>query len=459
MKKNVLSAADRTRLLGTQSIGRLLIRLSGPAITGMLVQSMYNLVDTIFVGKGVGTLALAALAVCLPIQIFLLAVSKTVGIGAASIISRLLGAGNEEEAGRIAGGSFVLVAFLGLGISLCGLIFLDPVLKLFGASSRILPYARDYLSIIFIGGTFFSVTVCSNNIARSEGNARVAMISMLVGAGTNIILDPIFIFALNMGIRGAAIATVTGQFFAFVWITRYFFTGRSHLKFDWKHLIPKLHQSLKIMQIGSSSFARIAGGSLMAIVVNNTIMHYGHEMHLAVLGVTNRMLIFALMPLFGLVQGLQPVVGYNYGAGYFERVKKALKYALISATVLTGAYWLLFQLAPRFMLGLFSNDENLISSGAGILRILVLMMPVVGFQVIAAGTFQSLGKAGIAFILSISRQILFLIPLALLLPLAISPPLTGVWAAFPSADFLAACVTAIFFIRVMRNMRESALLV
>lgn len=456
MKQKKLSAAERTGLLGTQPIGRLLIRLSGPAITGMLVQSMYNLVDTIFVGKGVGTLALAALAVCFPIQIFLLAVSKTVGIGAASIISRMLGSGREKEAGRIAGGSFVLVAFLGFCISFLGLVFLDPLLKLFGASSSILPYARDYLSVILIGGTFFSVTVCSNNIARSEGNARVAMISMFLGAGINIILDPIFIFALNMGIRGAAIATVTGQCFAFAWITRYFFTGRSHLKFDWKHLIPRFNQSLKIMQIGSSSFARIAGGSLMAIVVNNTIMHYGNEMHLAILGVTNRMLIFALMPLFGLVQGLQPIVGYNYGAGSFKRVKKALKYALISATVLTGAYWLLFELAPRFILGLFSNDENLISSGAGILRILVLMMPVVGFQVIAAGTFQSLGKAGIAFVLSISRQILFLIPLALLLPRVISPSLTGVWAAFPSADFLAVCVTVIFFMREMRKMGASA---
>jgi len=454
MKKVKLSAAERTALLGTQPTGRLLIRLSGPAITGMLVQSLYNLVDTIFVGKGVGTLALAALAVCFPIQILLLAVGKTVGIGAASIVSRMLGAGREKEAGRIAGGSFFLVAFLGLLISLSGLLFLNPLLKLFGASSSILPYARDYLSVILLGGTFFTVTVCSNNIARSEGNAKVAMISMFLGAGINIILDPIFIFALNMGIKGAAIATVVGQLSAFAWIARYFFTGRSHLRFDWKHLIPRWSQSLKVLQIGSSSFARMAGASLMAIVVNNTIMQYGHEIHLAILGVTNRMMIFALMPLFGLVQGLQPVVGYNYGAGFINRVKEALKYALIFATVLTGTYWLLFELAPSFILGLFSNDANLISSGAGILRILVLMMPVVGFQVVAAGTFQSLGKAGIAFILSISRQILFLIPLALLLPLAISPPLTGVWAAFPSADLLAACVTAIFFIREIRKMKS-----
>ncbi len=456
MKMAKINAAERTALLGTQPIGRLLVRLSGPAITGMLVMSMYNLVDTIYVGKGVGTLALAALAVCFPIQLLLLAVGKTVGIGAASIISRRLGAGKEKEAGIIAGGSFVLAAFFGLIISLSGLIFLDPVLKLFGASSSILPYARDYLSIILLGGTFFTVTVCSNNIARSEGNTRVAMVSMFVGAGLNIILDPIFIFALNMGIRGAAIATVIGQLSAFFWITAYFFRGRSHLKFDWKHLVPGWSQSLKVVRIGSPSFARIVSGSIMAIAVNNSIMHYGHEIHLAVIGVTNRMLMFALMPLFGLIQGLQPVVGYNYGAGSYGRVKKALRYAVVSATVLSALYWLLFELAPRFMLSLFSNDEELISSGAGILRVLVLMMPVVGFQVIGAGTFQVLGKAGISFILSISRQIFFLIPLMLLLPHLISPPLTGVWAAFPLADLLAACVTAVFFFREIRTMKLPA---
>ena len=453
MKRVKLSAAERTALLGTQSVGRLLLRLSGPAITGMLVQSMYNLVDTIFVGKGVGTLALAALAVCFPIQMLLLGVGKTVGIGAASIISRRLGAGREEEAGRIAGGSFVLAALLGFLISISGLIFIEPLLRLFGADSSVIPFSRDYLSMVLLGGTFFSVTVCSNDIARSEGNAKVAMISMFIGAGINIVLDPIFIFALGMGIRGAGLATVIGQFSAFLWITRYFFSGRSHLKFTRTHLIPRFRQSLRVLLIGAPSFARIAGGSIMAVVVNNAVMHYGQAMHLAILGVTNRLMIFALMPVFGLVQGLQPVVGFNYGAGKYERVRKALKYSVILATTLTGIYFLLFELAPRFMLGMFSNDQNLISAGAGIVRILVLMLPLVGLQVIGAGTFQALGKAGIAFTLSISRQILFLIPFVLLLPHIVSPPLTGVWAAFPLADLLATCVTAIFFIREIRNMK------
>lgn len=457
MKKPKLTAVERTELLGTQSLGKLLFRLSGPAITGMLVQSMYNLVDTIFVGKGVGTLALAALAVCFPIQMLLLGVGKTVGIGAASIISRRLGAGKDEEAGRIAGGSFVLAALLGLAISLAGLAFLEGALRLFGADDTVMPYGRDYLSIILLGGTFFSVTVCSNDIARSEGNAKVAMISMFMGAGINMALDPIFIFGLNMGIRGAALATVIGQVSAFVWITSYFFFGgRSYLKFNCRHLVPSFRQSWGIVRIGSPAFARIVGGSLMALTVNNAIMHYGLPMHLAVLGVANRLMTFALMPIFGLVQGLQPIVGYNYGARAYHRVRKALKYAVISASVLTGSYFLLFQLAPGFLLGLFSNDRELISQGSGILRIIVLMMPLVGFQVIGAGTFQALGKAAIALILSTSRQILFLIPLALLLPLVVSPSLRGVWLAFPCADLLAATLTGYFFLREVRNMKEYA---
>ena len=280
------------------------------------------------------------------------------------------------------------------------------------------------------------------------------MISMFIGAGVNIALDPIFIFGFGMGIRGAAIATVIGKICAFTWIMRYFITGKSHLKFNSKHLLPGLRQSLSILRTGSPSFARVAAGSVLAIAVNNTIMHYGHEVHLAILGVTNRMMIFALMPLFGLVQGLQPIVGYNYGAKLYGRVMKSLKYAIVSATILCTAYWLLFELAPGFMLSLFSNDTELITSGAGIFRILVILMPLIGFQVMGAGVFQALGKAGTALLLSVSRQILFLVPLTLLLPLLVRPPLNGVWFAFPAADLLAATVTGLFFYREIRKMKS-----
>ena len=447
--------SDRTAQLGTRPIGRLLVSLSGPAILGMMVNSLYNLVDTIFVGKGVGTHALAALAICFPVQILFLAVAQTVGVGSASIISRRLGAGREEEAERVAGGSFLMVTVLSVILSGLGLIFLNPVLRAFGASDILLAPSREYLSVILMGGFFFAMTVCSNSIARAEGNTRVAMTSMIIGAGVNIALDPIFIFALGMGIRGAAVATVIGRFCAFIWITRYFLTGRSHLRIRRKHIVPKFSSILEILRIGSPSFARVAAGSLMAIVLNNTVMHYGTEVHLAVIGVINRMLIFALMPLFGLVQGLQPAVGYNFGAGLHHRVTKAVKYSIGAATVLTTSFFIVFEFFPQFVLGVFSNDPLLILEGAPILRVIVAVMPLIGFQTIGAGVFQALGKAGTALVLSISRQILFLIPLTLLLPLAVRPALEGVWMAFPAADILASTVTGIFFYREIRRMRRT----
>ncbi len=449
------TGSHHAEALGTLPVGKLLVKLSGPAILGMMVNSLYNLVDTIFVGKGVGTHALAALAVCFPVQILFLAVAQTVGVGSASIISRRLGAGKLDEAERVAGGTFLLVTVMSLLLSALGLIFLNSVLRSFGASDVLMQPSRDYLSIILMGGFFFAMTVCSNSIARAEGNAKVAMISMLIGAGTNVALDPIFIFVFGMGIRGAAIATVIGRSCAFIWIIRYFATGRSHLKIHRRHLIPKLSSILEIFRIGSPSFARVSAASLLAIVINNTVMHYGTDVHLAVLGVTNRMMIFALMPLFGLVQGLQPAVGYNYGARLFGRVRKAVRLSIRAAIALTTFFFLIFELFPGFVLGLFSNDPILITEGRSVLRIMVAAMPLIGFQTIGAGVFQALGRAGTALLLSISRQILFLIPLAILLPRIIMPSLTGVWIAFPAADILATAVTAVFFYREFRRLKLS----
>ncbi|MBC8428862.1 MAG: MATE family efflux transporter [FCB group bacterium] len=447
-------------LLGTMPVGKLLVKLSAPAIIGMVVNSLYNLVDTIYVGnigQGEGTLSLAALAVCFPIQMFLLAVAQTVGIGSASIISRRLGEGRKEEAYRVASSSFVLIASLGLLLSITGLVFLTPILKLFGANDTILPFGRSYLSVILMGGVFWTITISSNNLARSEGNTKVAMTCMIIGACINIILDPVFIFVLDMGIKGAAIATVIAQFFAFLWITGYFRSGKSSLHISMKYLMPKLKRSLEIVRIGSPSFARVVAGSFLAIAVNNAVMYYGNgnEIYLAILGVTNRILIFALMPLFGLVQGLQPAVGYNYGALNFKRVRKAILYALGAATVITTFFYILFEVFPHYILDIFSNDMELITAGIPIMRMIVAVMPLIGFQIVGASVFQALGKAGIALVLSISRQLLFLVPLIFILPRFFSQQLDGVWWAFPGADILASTVTAIFFLREFAKMKNT----
>ncbi len=443
-----------TALLGTQSMGRLLIRMSAPAIAGMLVNSLYNVVDTIFVGQGVGTLALAALAICFPVQLFRLAVAQTIGIGSASVVSRALGAGDNDKAERVASSAFTMITIVSLSLTVVVLLFITPILRLFGASEAVLPYARDYLSVIFLGSVFFGIAVSTNNLVRSEGNARTAMFSMMLGAGVNIILDPIFIFALKMGIQGAAVATVIGQFCAFAFLMRHYFLRRNTVRIRRKYLIPTLSVSLEVLRVGSASFARIVAASLLAIVMNRSILRYGQDLHIAILGVINRLVIFSIMPIFGLVQGLQPIIGYNYGAKLYGRVREALKYATLSATALVLVMFLVLQIFPRQILSIFSGDPQLIEAGVPILRIIVAMTPLIGFQIVGSSMFQALGKAGEAFVLSVSRQILFFVPLILILPRLFSSPLNGIWVAAPGADLLSALLTGWFFTRQLRRMRD-----
>lgn len=447
-----LSAEERTHLLGTQEVPRLLARLSGPAIAGMLMNSMYNLVDTIFVGQGPGTLALAALAVCFPIQLFMLAVAQTVGIGSASIISRSLGAGDKDYAERVAGSSFATAAVMAVVLAAVGISLLDPLLRLFGASDQVLPYGRRYLSVILPGGVLFAVAVSSHNLVRSEGNTKIAMFSMMIGAGTNIALDPVMIFGLDMGIRGAAVATVIGQACSFLYLMRHFARGRSTLCIRACNLRPRLEIATKALRIGSASFARVSAGSLMAIAVNNTIMDYGEDVHLAVLGVAQRLLIFLLMPMFGLVQGLQPVVGYNYGARLYARVRRAMKLSLGAGVCYMLLWLVVLEVFPHRALSLFSSDRELLRVGAPILRILVITFPLIPFQVVGASFFQALGKALPALVLSASRRALFIVPLALLLPSFMG--LRGVWFSFPIADVLATVLTLSWFGHEARLMRR-----
>lgn len=429
----------RKQEMAEQSIGRLLLRYSAPAMVAMMVNSLYNLVDAIFVGQGVGHLALAALAVSFPIQMFILAIAQVVGIGSASIISRSLGAGDQRRAERVAGNSFICVVVLSILLAAVGLGFLRPILRLFGATPAIMPFAVDYLSVILAGNFFFAYAVSSNNLVRSEGNVKVAMYSMFLGAGTNIILDPIFIFGLNMGIRGAAIATVLANFLVFLFLSVYFLRGKSLLKIRRGDLRPDFGIIPEMAGIGASSFTRVAAGSLVAIVLNNSIGFYGDEMHLAILGVCNRLLIFFLMPVFGLVQGFQPILGFNYGAHNLDRVRQSIRLASLYATSLTTFAFLLMMLFPTPLLSMFNRDPRLLEEGAVIIRIVVICLWTVGFQVVGATMFQALGRVMPALVLSMSRQILFFIPLVLLLPLVLGLP--GIWIAIPVSDALAALVT------------------
>jgi len=441
---------DRKYELGHERVGRLLVRYSAPAMFAMFVNSMYNVVDTIFVGRGAGTLALAGLAVSFPIQMFILASAQVVGIGSASLISRSLGAGLQRKAERTAGTSFATVGLMSAVITGLGISFLRPLLKLFGATPAVLPYGVEYLSVIFLGSFFWAFAISSNNVVRSEGNAKIAMVSMLIGAITNIILDPIFIFGLDMGIRGAAVATVIAHTCVFVFLCGYFMSGKSMLRIRRADLIPDLSLLPEVFAVGASSFARVAAGSVLAIVLNNSIGHYGSDVHLAVLGVLNRVMMFMLMPLFGLVQGTQPIVGFNYGAKNVHRVKEAVGKASLAATVIASVGFAFVMTFPRPIFALFSKDPVLISEGVRIIRVAILMVPCVGFQIIGSSMFQALGKALPALFLSMSRQVLFLIPLILLIPLRFG--LMGIWMSFPMADFMSLLVTGTCVLATLKWM-------
>ncbi len=441
---------DRKYELGHERIGVLLAKYSAPAMVGMLVNSTYNLVDAFFVGHGAGTLALAGLAVAFPIQMLVLGLAQVVGIGSASIISRSLGAGDQRKAERMAGTSFATAVVLGFLLSSLGLAFLEPILAVFGASENVMPYASQYMGIILLGSAFFSFAVSTSNVVRAEGNARLAMTSMMVGAGTNLVLAPIFIFYFHWGVRGAATATVIANIAVFSNLTRYFLRGKSMLRIRRADLIPDFSLYPEMFGIGVSSFTRVAAGSVLAIVLNNSISHYGSDIHLAALGVINRVMLFFLMPMFGLIMGLQPIAGFNYGARNIPRVKEAIWAAAKFATLMSAFAFLMMMLFPRQMLMIFDKNPELISEGAFITRIVILVLPFVGFQIVGASVFQALGRAWPALFLSLTRQLVFLVPFLLLFPPIMG--LTGLWVSFPVADSLSTIVTALWMMREMRRL-------
>ncbi|MCK4309756.1 MAG: MATE family efflux transporter [Candidatus Atribacteria bacterium] len=444
-----------TARLGEERISKLLVNLSVPATIGMMVNALYNLVDTIFVGRGVGALAIGGLTIAFPIQMFIMAFAQMIGIGAASAISRSLGAKDIEKADYVAGNSFLCIIVLSSIIAAIGLIFTEPMLRFFGSTETILPYAKDYITIILWGSVFFSFAMSSNNLIRAEGNAKVAMATMLIGAILNIILDPIFIFVFNMGVKGAALATVISKFISFLYVLTYLYSGKSSLKVKLHHLKPKMRIIIEILTVGFSSFARHVTGSVVAIVVNNSLRIFGGDMALIIVGIVHRVTMFVFMPLFGVVQGMQPIVGFNYGAKKFVRVKETLKLSLIITTAIATFGWLIIELFPFSIISVFTRDAEIIEKGSTIMRIVISVIPVIGIQIVGAALFQSLGKAVPSLILALLRQVLLFIPLVIILPRVLGLGLLGIWIAYPSADILSVVLTVLFLRSELKKMSLS----
>ncbi len=439
----------RTKMLEQGEIIPTLLKLSVPAMIGMLVNATYNIVDTIFIGRGVGPMGIAGLGVAFPLQMIVMSIGLLYGLGGASIISRALGAKDSEKAQNTFGNIVSMVLISSITLMIFGESFLDHILKLFGATETILPYAGEYMRIILLGAPALTFIMCMNNVIRSEGNARIAMNSMLISALINIALDPIFIFVLNMGIKGAATATVISQLCTMAYQLYYFGSGKSILKFSFKRLKPRSMIVKEVFALGAPSFARQTAMSVLAAIINNLLAVYGGDISIAVYGVITKLLTFATMAILGFSQGMQPLVGYNYGARKIHRAKQSVNYSILFSVISGTILFLIVMIWPAEVIGIFTTDKNLIEQGINATRIVFLTLPVIGIQIMGGGLFQAIGKALPAMILSLSRQVLFLIPLVYLMSAFLG--LNGIWYAFVTADILSTIVTVFLMLREYRH--------
>jgi putative MATE family efflux protein len=440
--------------MDTEKVGRLLLTLSLPAFFGMFVQTLYNVVATIFLGQFVGTLAIAALSIVFPLQMLSMGIGMMVGLGGTSIISRSIGGGDNARAERALGNAITASIVLSLVLTAVMVPNAAFWLRLMGASEAVLPFARDYLVIIMSGTVFNVFTMALLNLVRGEGNARIGMTAMIIAAIINVFLDVVFIIWLSMGVKGAALATIIAQVIALGYILSYYITGESYLKIRTANLRPDFKMLKEMFAIGVSSFVQSVAGSLSAMFVIRMVVGFGGDVALSAFGILQRCMMFALMPAIVLGQGVQPILGFNYGARRFGLALKSLTLAGIAATVLSIVVFLLMFLFPEQLVGIFTNDEELIAMGTYATRLVFISVPIMGLMMVGSASFQSIGKATQAFITAISRPIGFLIPAVLILPRFLG--LDGVWLAFPVADGLAFVLTTVMTIPIIRQFRKKA---
>lgn len=430
---------QQSERLGSDPIQKILARLAIPATVGMLVMALHSVIDTIYIARGVGTIGVAAVAISFPVQILFYALGAALGIGGSSVISRALGARNLQKANQTLGNIVSLVLVVGFGGAFLGLYYMEPMLYLFGASDIIILPAEEYLGILLYGITFLVLGFSINNVVRAEGNSKTAMLSMIMSSLLNILLTPIFMFALQLGMRGAAYGTVLAQAITAIYLLYYLYSGKSSLSIQVKYFYPRLQIIKEMLAVGASAFIRQGSASVMLIVANNLLILYGGELAIAVLGIIHRIMMFTLMPILGIVQGMMPIIGFNYGAKKLLRVKESIVLSMKISTAIALLAFLLVMSVPGLLMRIFTTDPAAIEMGKMALRIIFALSFTVGLQMITAGVFQALGKAREAFLVSMARQILFLIPLLLLLPIQLG--LTGIWLAFPLADLLSVALT------------------
>lgn len=453
----VTSASSSTEDLGIRSIGKLLAQYSVPAIIASVATSLYNIIDSIFIGRGVGAMAIAGLAITFPLMNLVVAFCMLIAAGGATISSIFLGQKNYSRATDVVNNVFSLCLIHSILVGGLSFIFLDPILYFFGATDATIIYAREFMKAILLGTPITFVFIGLNNLMRATGYPRKAMISALISVFVNIILAPIFIFKLKWGIQGAAIATLCGQFTAFIWVMWHFLSRSSsiHFKRDNRWLTWTIIK--RIYAIGLSPFLMNVCACVVVIFINRALLDYGGDdgnMAVGAYGILNRTTMFFVMIVFGVTQGMQPILGYNMGANHFDRVKKTLRMGIWIGAAITCVGWLVSEGFPDVVSALFTTDETLIKIAREGFRIYFICYPVVGCQIVIQNFFQSVGKPQMSIFLSLTRQLLFLIPFLIFLPRIWG--IKGVWASMAASDiiaFLVAIVTLWWWMRhVMRKI-------
>ena len=431
---------QRTLELGTRPIGKLLLQYALPAIVAMTASSLYNTIDSIFIGQGVGPLAISGLAITFPLMNLSAAFGAGVGIGAATCISVKLGQKDYKLAEKIFGNNVMLNLIIGIAFSVVALTFLNPILKFFGASDNTLPYAREYMLVILSGNVISQMFFGLNAVLRAASKPRQAMMATILTVILNVILAPIFIWGLNMGIQGAAWATVISQATALVWQCRLFSNPNEILHFKRGIYRPNTTIVKNILGIGMSPFAMNVCACVVVIFINTGLARYGGDLAVGAYGIANKVAFMFIMINMGLNQGMLPIAGYNYGAQQYDRLIRVLKYAAIAGTCITSTGFLVAHIWPYECARLFTTDTHLIQISMRAIKINMLAFPLVGYQMVVTSFFQSIGKAKISMFLSLSRQMLFLLPLLIVLPHFFQ--VDGVWMSLPLADTTASLVAA-----------------
>lgn len=438
--------------LGTKPVGKLLMQYAIPAIIAMTASSLYNMVDSIFIGQGVGPLAISGLAITFPLMNLSAAFGAAVGVGASTFISVKLGQKDYDTAKHILGNTMTLNLIMGLGVGLVCLLFLDPILRFFGASDQTIPYARDYMVIILLGNVITHMYFGLNAVLRAAGKPKHAMSATIFTVVLNTLLDPLFIYTFGLGIKGAAYATVLAQSLALIWQLYTFSRPKELLHF--KRGTFRLQSSIirNIIAIGLSPFSMNVCACIVVILINNSMVHYGSDLAVGAYGIANKVAFIFVMINMGVNQGMQPIAGYNYGAMRYDRLMKVVKYSIIAATAIMTTGFIIAMTIPGTCARLFTTDPTLIDLSAKGIRYIMVAFPVVGYQMVVSNFFQSIGKAKISIVLSLSRQLLILLPLLLVLPTMFG--INGVWVSMPVSDTLSAFMAAWIMIVYMRKFKK-----